>query len=145
MPRADRIAKARAIAAGAQRDKPGPPKLHIDWGKVGNLCAAGASGASIAHDLGIAADTLYIRCQEDLGLEFSTFKRQHHERGDDLIRTKQFDLAVNSGNERLLIFLGKNRLGQRDRVEMTGANGDPIPAVTIQVLPVSPNAGHSEG
>lgn len=117
--------------------------MPIDWTRVANLCAAGASGASIAHELGISGHTLYDRVQEEQGVDFSTFKRMHHERGDDLLRVKQFDMAVNGGNERLLIFLGKNRLGQRDKVEMSGPNGTALPVVNIQVLP--PSNGASEG
>lgn len=101
------------------------------------MCAAGASGASIAYELGISAQTLYDRVQTDQGVDFSTFKRSHHDRGDDILRIKQFRVAVEDGNERMLIFLGKNRLGQRDKLEMTGANGEAIPVVNIQVLPPS--------
>lgn len=103
---------------------------------VGNLCAAGAKGPSIAHQIGITVDTLYIRCQEDNGQLFSEFSRSHHDRGDDILKVKQFDMAQN-GNERLLIWLGKQRLGQRDKMEHTGADGESIPVVNIQVMPPS--------
>lgn len=121
-------------------NEPGRPLFPIDWTKVASLCATGCSGASIAHELGCSPETLYLRTQKEHGMEFSAFKGLHYERGNDLIRAKQFDLAVNAGNERLLIFLGKNRLGQRDRVEMTGAGGEPLPAVVVQVLPPSTDA-----
>lgn len=86
--------------------------------------------------MAITPDTLYVRCQEDNGMDFSSFKRHHHDRGDDILRVKQFDLAQ-KGSERMLVWLGKQRLGQRDKVEHTGANGETIPTVTIQVMPPS--------
>lgn len=120
---------------------PGRPKAPIDWTIIGNLCAAGASGASIAHEMGIVAETIYARCQTDKGEEFSAFRRRHYERGNDLLKVKQFQLAVNDGNERLLIFLGKNRLGQRDKVEMSSPAGEQVPVVTVNILPPSPDVG----
>lgn len=130
MPRAKRATKA----------KPGPKKLPIDWETVKRQCAAGASGQSIAHELGIAGDTLYIRCQEDNGLDFSEFKRLHMSRGNDLLAMKQFELAM-KGDKALLIWLGKNRLGQRDRQEFVNPAGEAIPVVMVQVLPPRDDAG----
>lgn len=141
MPRKSRVERERNRVG--PKATGGRPRVPIDWGKVANLCAAGAFAPSIAHEFGITAQTLYDRVQEEKGMDFTTFRRSHLERGDDLLRVKQFDMAVNGGNERLLIFLGKNRLGQRDKVEMSGPGGTALPVVNIQVLP--PSNGASEG
>ena len=125
---------------GSTKRKPGRPKAPIDWELVKRQVSAGASGASIAYELGIAAETLYIRCQEDNGLEFSAFRLLHYGRGNDLIAMKQFDLAM-KGDKALLIWLGKNRLGQRDRQEFTNSAGEAIPIVMVQVLPPTENVG----
>ena len=122
----------------AKKRKPGRPKMPIDWNRVGQLCAAGCYGGSIAHDLGIATETLYVRCQQDLGQDFSAFRLAHVQRGDDILRLKQFDLAT-KGNERMLIWLGKNRLNQRDKTEVTGNNGAPLPVIEVVVRPPSEN------
>lgn len=73
-------------------------------------------------------------------MEFSAFRLIHLGRGNDLIAMKQFELAM-KGDKALLIWLGKNRLGQRDRQEFTNAAGEAIPIVMVQVLPPSTNAG----
>lgn len=123
-----------------KRATPGRPKAPIDWEVVKRQVSAGASGVSIAHELGIASDTLYDRCIEDMGMEFTEFKRLHVSRGNDLIAMKQFELAM-KGDKSLLIWLGKNRLGQRDRQEYVNAAGESVPVVMVQVMPPSPDAG----
>lgn len=41
------------------------------------------------------------------------------------LRRQQF-AAVDKGNTTMMIWLGKNYLGQTDKSEITGANGDPV-------------------
>lgn len=125
---------------GSTGRKPGRPRAVIDWALVKRQLSAGASGSSIAYELGIAAETLYLRCQEDNGMEFSAFRLLHFGRGNDLIAMKQFEVAMR-GDKTMLVWLGKNRLGQRDRQEFTNAAGEAIPIVMVQVLPPSTNAG----
>lgn len=135
MPRKSRVDKAKGPAK-----EPGRPKIPIDWDKVKGLIAAGASGATIAYEIGCTPDTLYVRCQEDQGMEFTSFKLLHHGRGDDILRIKQFELAK-GGDVTMLKWLGKNRLGQRDRTEFVNPAGEAIPVVMVQVLPPSKDAG----
>lgn len=75
-------------------------------------------------------------------MEFSAFKLLHHGRGDDMIRLKQFELATKNGDVNMLKWLGKNRLGQRDRTEFVNPAGEAIPIVMVQVLPPSKDAGN---
>lgn len=50
------------------------------------------------------------------------------------LRRRQAELAQ-AGNVTMLIFLGKQRLGQRDKMEHTGADGSPlIPLAAIDAL-----------
>jgi hypothetical protein len=128
--------KAKARTYRERKGTPGRPRAPIDWAKVANLCAAGCYGGSIAHELGIAVDTLYLRCQTDNGEEFTAFRLRHLDRGNDILRKKQFDMAK-GGNERLLIWLGKNRLGQKDKTEITGNTGATLPVINVIVQPLS--------
>jgi hypothetical protein len=93
-------------------------KVDIDWEKVGKLLNAQCSGSSIATMLGIHENTLYDRCRTDLEMEFMAFSQKKKAEGVELLKAKQFDVA-NSGNATMLIWLGKQILGQRDKVEQT--------------------------
>jgi hypothetical protein len=102
---------------------------------------AACSGATIAHELGFTADTLYKRCQSEQGVDFSVFRSRHIMRGDDVLRLKQFQVAQ-KGDVAMLKWLGKNRLGQRDKVEHIGLPpGAGTPTISVVVMPPSENAG----
>jgi len=96
--------------------KPGRPKADIDWNQVGKLLEAGGSAVGIAASIGIIEDTLYNRCKTDLKMDFSAFSQQKKAKGDELLRTKQFQVAM-TGDKTMLIWLGKQRLGQSDKME----------------------------
>jgi hypothetical protein len=90
------------------------PKVQIDWDRVGQMLEAGCSGVGIAGVLGIDEATLRKRCPKDLKISFSEFAQQKKAKGDDLLRLKQFDMAM-KGDKTLLIWLGKQRLEQAER------------------------------
>jgi hypothetical protein len=92
----------------------GRPKAIIDWENVGEMLRCGADVRSIASSLGISPDTLYVRSKRDNKVDFSAFSQQKKAQGNDLLRRKQFEVAM-TGNVSMLIWLGKNRLGQTDR------------------------------
>jgi hypothetical protein len=69
-----------------------------------------------AEKLGINIDTLADRIKERTGLSFSEYKDQKKEAMRVNIRKKQYDVAM-AGNVSMLIWLGKNELGQTDKVE----------------------------
>ena len=103
----------------------GRPQLAIDWDTVGKLLEAGCSGESIAAQLGVHRTTLYNRCKTDMGLTFSTLSQQKKMLGDNLLRAKQYQTAM-SGNVTMQIWLGKQRLGQADKMEHQGQGGGPF-------------------
>lgn len=101
---------------------PGRPKADIDWAVVGKLLEAGCAGTDIASQFGISVATLRVRCKQDNNLSFSAFCQQKRQSGDNLLRAKQYQTAM-SGNTTMLIWLGKQRLGQSDKNELTGKDG----------------------
>ncbi len=114
----------------------GRPKAAIDWDNVGEMLRCGADVRSIAVSLGISPDTLYVRSKQDNKLDFSAFSQQKRAQGNDLLRQKQFEVAM-SGSVSMLIWLGKNRLGQTDKqaisAEINGPeNHDRLTAIVIQ-------------
>ena len=101
--------------------KPGPapgtggrPTIQIDFEEVKKLCALFCTGVEIAWFLGISTDTLDTKIQESFDMSFSAFFKIHSSDGKISLRRKQFESAMN-GNTALLIFLGKNYLGQTDK------------------------------
>ena len=98
------------------KNKGGRPQAVIDWDKVDEHLRAGCSGAGIAGALGIHEDTLYRACERDNKVGFAAYSAQKRETGDCMLHLQQFNLAM-SGDRGMLIWLGKQRLGQRDKID----------------------------
>lgn len=106
----------------AAKNPGGRPKAEINWDEVGDLLKKGCSGADIAASIGVDDHTLYDRCQSDLGLMFSAYSQQMKAKGDAMIHKAQFESAVVDKDKAMLIWLGKQRLGQRDKSEVETKN-----------------------
>lgn len=115
------------------------PKAQIDWSKVGKLCQAGCSGVGIASQLGIDEATLRKRCEQDNKVSFSEFRQLNLQSGNDLLKAKQFELAM-KGDKTMLVWLGKQRLGQTDKAE-TRTDGET--KVTVRYVDGGTDAEHS--
>jgi hypothetical protein len=108
----------------------GRPKAIIDWEYVGKMLEAGGFATGIAATIGCTEDTLYNRCKTDLKMDFSAFSQQKKAKGDEQLRVKQFKTAMSDrqGSVTMQIWLGKQRLNQSDKSEITGKDGkDLIP------------------
>jgi len=95
------------------------PRKTIDPLKVIELARKSLTVEEIAATLNVSADTLARRFAEQIA------------RGRELcnasLRKRQFQRAM-AGSDKMLIHLGKNRLGQKDTVEHEhiGPGGGPI-------------------
>lgn len=96
----------------------GNPKSEIDWDIVDKLLLSGCPGTEIAPHFAIHEDTLYDRCEREKGMPWSAYLRQKRSKGDANLRAKQYQVAM-SGDRTLLIWLGKQRLGQREDEKKT--------------------------
>ena len=106
----------------------GRPPLEINWKLVESLLQADCSGVQVAAHIGISEDTLYARVKKEKGMIFSDYSLIFKERGDSLLKAKQFESAITDKNISMQIWLGKQRLGQREKSEVTGKDGkDLIP------------------
>lgn len=122
-------------------------KKIIDGEQVFKLASLGCTDAEIADFVGIARGNLFIHRKDPakiykhpstgLMLSLDELMMAGRSHGDISIRRAQFK-AMEEGNVAAAIFLGKNRLGQRDNLELTGANGGPVKVQTVnlQVLSV---------
>lgn len=95
----------------------GRPKANIDWEKADEYLIAGCSGRELAALFGLQPNTIYSRCLEDHGITFTEYSEQRYAKGDNFIRKAQFEKAMEKDNT-MLIWLGKNRLKQKDKEEV---------------------------
>ena len=91
------------------------PHKKIDWEKVDQLLLAGCHGTEIAPHFDLHVNTFYDRVVEKYGISFTDYSTQKKQQGDSILRAKQFELALKK-DRTMLIWLGKQRLGQRERI-----------------------------
>lgn len=92
----------------------GRKRAVIDWNKVDKYLQAQCDGTGIAGLLGIHPETLYDACKRDKKTDFSVYAAQKKGEGKEILRAKQFEVAM-SGDKAMLIWLGKQYLGQNDK------------------------------
>lgn len=95
----------------------GRPYKKLDWDEIDKLLQAGCLSTEIAGRFGVCRDTLYKRCIEDNKIDYSTYSQQKKSNGEALLRAKQYSEAM-KGDKSMLIWLGKNRLGQSDKKDV---------------------------
>jgi hypothetical protein len=93
------------------------PEIPINWDKVDELLMAGCPGTEVASFFGMHEETFYDRVAKKYGVAFSEYKAKKAATGEALLRMQQYTKAMGltaKGDNTLLIFLGKVRLGQRE-------------------------------
>ena len=103
------------------KKKGGRPQKSIDWEQVKKLAGLHCTGEEIAGFLGIDYDTLCARIKGKYKQGFSDWYKKHSSKGKVSLRRKQYEIAVN-GSVPMLIWLGKNVLGQSGKVEQENTN-----------------------
>ncbi len=111
----------------------GRPRKIIDWTAVDKLCGMFATEHEIASWCGCSVDTLARACKSEKGLAFAEYYEQKNAKGRISLRRKQIQLAL-KGNVVMLIWMGKQHLGQRDRTALSGDEGkrEPIPIRIVE-------------
>jgi hypothetical protein len=104
---------------GPQPGEGGRPPTPIDLDVVRRAAGIGCTVDEIAAVLGVPRRTLYDRMEQDL--EIRRALDEGRDQGRATLRRLQWQQAY-AGNPTMLIWLGKQLLGQRDRheVEQTG-------------------------
>lgn len=105
--------------------KNGRPKIEFNMEQVERLAAIQCTEEEIALALGCSIDTVRDRKRNDE--DFSNALLKGRGTGKASLRRSQFALAT-AGNATMLIWLGKQYLGQQDKQELehTGKDGGPI-------------------
>ena len=100
-----------------RHSNPGRPEKEINWKKVDDLLIAGSTGTEIASHFDMHPNTFYGKVQDRYKCGFTQYASEKKQLGDSLLRAHQFQKALGlttKGDNTLLIWLGKNRLNQRD-------------------------------
>jgi len=96
--------------------KRGPKLIQLDWEEFDKLCAMQATLEEIASWFDCSADTIERAVKRDQGMKFAEYFAQKSGKGKISLRRVQWQLAL-KGNVAMVIFLGKNYLGQSDKIE----------------------------
>lgn len=105
--------------------KMGRPKIDIDWNEFDKLCRMQCTLAEIASWFDCSEDTIERRVKETYGVTFAERFSQKRGVGKIALRRKQYQLAT-EGNVALLIWLGKQYLGQSDKTDIGNADNKPF-------------------
>lgn len=90
------------------------PLKSIDWDKVDELLEAGCQGTEIAAYIGMHPNTFYDRCKLEKKIGFTEYSQEKIAKGNTILRKTQFNVATKDKNIVMLVWLGKQRLGQKE-------------------------------
>ncbi|EWY36402.1 hypothetical protein N825_27030 [Skermanella stibiiresistens SB22] len=91
----------------------GRPPLEIDWGLAEKLAQIACTDEEIAAIVGVSLETFKRRKRDP---EFAEMLAGARAKGKGSLRRMQWQ-AASAGSIPMMIFLGKNLLGQRDRFD----------------------------
>jgi hypothetical protein len=90
------------------------PQIPVNWDRVDELIESGCPGTEIAGYFGMHPETFYDRVVDKYKIGFTEFASKRKSKGDALIREAQFNKAIKKMDNTMLIWLGKQRLGQKE-------------------------------
>lgn len=108
----------------------GRAKVVINWEAINQLLECGCTQRECASQVGVTPQTLATRCQEDHGLEWQDYSRMWNDKGCNSLRVTQHQKAIDEKDTKMLIWLGKQRLGQTDKIEQDNSQVT-LPSVNI--------------
>jgi hypothetical protein len=119
----------RNIEGVQPKEKTKGAKKLVNWEILKKLCAIGCTRNEIANFFEISLDALQVRCAEDHGITFTEYVEVASAKGKTKLRQLQWK-AAEEGNISMLMFLGKQLLGQTDRHDLA-VRHEPITSIQI--------------
>lgn len=101
------------------------PKTEIDKNIFEGLCEIQCTKTEICNVLGCDEKTLTRWCIDTYGEGFSDTYKKQSETGKMSLRRMQWE-AAEKGNTTMLVWLGKQYLGQKDKQELSGDSDKPL-------------------
>lgn len=99
-----------------EKKKVGRPPTPIDWETFDKLCALQCTPRELSDYFNCKAETIEARVLAEKGMPFSEYFEQKRVPGKISLRRRQFEVAM-TGNVGMLIWLGKQWLGQTEKVQ----------------------------
>ncbi len=113
----------------------GRPRIEFDLQELERLCGLQCTQADLAGWFNVTQRTIEFRIAEETvydhdgaQLTFKQIMERGYSKGRVSLRRRQM-AAADAGNATMLVWLGKNVLGQRDNIEVTGDNRGPIETI----------------
>lgn len=103
--------------------KRGPKLTEVNWDLCTNLLRIQCTGEEIAGAMGMSYDTLERACKRDHNMKFAEYSELKRAEGKASLRRAQWK-AAQDGNPTMLVWLGKQMLGQRDKVDVDNKSSD---------------------
>lgn len=92
------------------------PQIQINWAEFDKLCNIHCTLIEIAEWFDCSEDTIERAVKREKGMVFAEYYKRKSGRGKISLRRKMFETAQ-SGNVTMMIWLSKNMLGYRDKIE----------------------------
>ena len=99
---------------GPNPSRPGPNYKPIDFARLEELVQIQCTMIEISTQLGCDDETIKSAVRREFGLDWSQYVEAKRTWKFPSLRRKQFELA-DSGDKTMLIWLGKQHLGQSDK------------------------------
>lgn len=96
--------------------KRGPKQTQIDWVNFDKLCAMQCTLEEISSYFDVSEDTVERCVKRDKKMKFAEYFRQKSKKGHISLRRRMYEIAQ-TGNVTMLIWLSKNWLGYKDKIE----------------------------
>gem|GEM_PF-489378 len=111
-------------------EKGGRPPVQIDLIQLEKMCHINATQRELAAFFNCSVDTIQNRAKDDPA--FAAAMERGYCGGWSSLRRKQMEVALD-GNPTMLIWLGKQLLGQRDNLDsqVSGSDGGPIQITNV--------------
>jgi hypothetical protein len=113
----------------------GRPRVEIDIDKLRNMVRIQCTAGECAGVFECSVDTLDRRLKEEGYGGFADFYKRYSDEGKSSLRRAQWKAAQN-GNATMLVWLGKQMLGQRDKQDFdhTSSDGSMTPQTVERVI-----------
>ena len=96
-----------------RKQSQGMPQIPINWDMVDHMLMNDCTGIEVAAAIGCAPNTFYDRTLQEKGVTLTEYAASKRAKGNTLLRNRQQEVAL-EGNTTMLIWLGKQRLDQRE-------------------------------
>jgi len=109
----------------------GRPKKELDWKVLDSILQFGATLIDCAEMCEMSDDSIQRRIKDEHGCTFTEYRNRKMSRMRVKLLQKQYESAM-AGNTALLIWLGKQHLGQSDKNDVNLSGDVAIKTLSLE-------------